>query len=395
MSPPSAGLKMEVATAAAAPAPMADHQYSVDTPGKGAACVERPKVVIFEVAGGTDKGADGHRIDTAPIVAALEAHGMEAEVLFFSDAARPELVERCVARGVSAFMMRVNPGCPYDGFTDASFMAMGRDLHAAGVVAVQHPDVMLAFDPKASLFKLRDTPAGLPDTGFYVDRAAFDAEFPARLAQSDRVLKQNRGCTGEGVWLVRPHGWQRGGVGVPGPDALVEATEMVDNSVRVLTLAEFMDGAAQLAFKAEQEYPGLLDQPFLPRITEGEVRVFMVRDRAVCVLHKKPAEGSVSATLFSGAKYTTDAPDDPKWHDLLTMWRATLPQICTRLAAPEFPLFWCADFIPDAPRAGESGDTAYRLGELNASCVGFSTARDVAGSVASEVLAIARARCEQ
>ena len=50
------------------------------------------------------------------------------------------------------------------------------------------------------------------------------------------------------------------------------------------------------------EYGCLVDQRFLARISEGEVRVFMIHDRPVGVLHKKPAEGSVSATLFSGAK---------------------------------------------------------------------------------------------
>lgn len=44
-----------------------------------------------------------------------------------------------------------------------------------------------------------------------------------------KVLKQNRGSTGEGIWLVRPYGWTReGGVQVTN-DSLVAATEMVDN----------------------------------------------------------------------------------------------------------------------------------------------------------------------
>ena len=50
------------------------------------------------------------------------------------------------------------------------------------------------------------------------------------------------------------------------------------------------------------ERAAIVDQRFLPRIVEGEVRVYMIRDRPVSVLHKKPAEGQLSATLFSGAK---------------------------------------------------------------------------------------------
>lgn len=46
----------------------------------------------------------------------------------------------------------------------------------------------------------------------------------------------------------------------------------------------------------------LINQRFLPRITEGEVRVLMIFDRPVHVVHKKPGKKGLSATLFSGAK---------------------------------------------------------------------------------------------
>jgi hypothetical protein len=45
-----------------------------------------------------------------------------------------------------------------------------------------------------------------------------------------------------------------------------------------------------------------VDQRFLPRIVEGEVRVLMIYDRPTVVVHKKPADGHLSATLFSGAR---------------------------------------------------------------------------------------------
>lgn len=41
----------------------------------------------------------------------------------------------------------------------------------------------MAYDPKDTLYKLRDTPVGLPDTGCYDTRDAFWQEFPARLAE--------------------------------------------------------------------------------------------------------------------------------------------------------------------------------------------------------------------
>lgn len=60
-------------------------------------------MAIFEVAGGTDKGPDGHRIDTPSIVKALEARGAHVEVLFYSDSTRAALFEHCVSSGVQAY----------------------------------------------------------------------------------------------------------------------------------------------------------------------------------------------------------------------------------------------------------------------------------------------------
>lgn len=40
------------------------------------------KVIFFEVQGGTDKGPDGYRLDTMPMVNALKQRGQDAEVIF-------------------------------------------------------------------------------------------------------------------------------------------------------------------------------------------------------------------------------------------------------------------------------------------------------------------------
>ncbi len=132
--PPTQAASPPATAAAAAAAP-------ARTPTPTPAAPLKKHIIIFEVAGGTDKGPDGHRKDTMPIVNALEKQGWSAEVLFYSDATRDELFSKTLATA-DGFMMRVNPGV-YEGFTDAKFMAMGRELHAAGCHALQHPDVML------------------------------------------------------------------------------------------------------------------------------------------------------------------------------------------------------------------------------------------------------------
>jgi len=56
----------------------------------------------------------------------------------------------------------------------------------------------------------------------------------------------------------------------------------------------------------------LVDMTFLPRIKEGELRILMVGEEPIFVVHKKPAETAdgFSATLFSGAKYTYQKPEE-------------------------------------------------------------------------------------
>ncbi|GBF94655.1 hypothetical protein Rsub_07391 [Raphidocelis subcapitata] len=351
---------------------------------RAASAEARRRVVVFEVAGGGDKGPDGHRRDTLPIVRALKARGWDAEVLFYTDADRAALTAHAAA-SADAFLFRVNPGA-YEGYSEEAFLQMGRDLHAAGCHALQHPDVMLSYGAKDSLVKLRSTATGLGDTEVYYDAGSFLAGFPKTLAQSDRVLKQNRGSAGEGIFVVKPHGWRRTRrlAAVPG-DALVEATEMSDNSTRVHRLADFMAACEQYTQGAN----GLLvDQRFLPRIVEGEVRVLMIYDRPVSVVHKRPAEGAMSATLFSGASYTYDDASDPKWRRLLARWTAGLPQVRALLGGLDYPLIWTADFILDT---NPDGSDAYRLGELNASCVGFTTHLELAEVVADAIISVVTA----
>jgi len=66
-------------------------------------------------------------------------------------------------------------------------------------------------------------------------------QFPATVAHSDRVLKQNRGSTGEGIWVVQPSGWKRKPDTVVDGATKVSVTAMVDNSRQVMNLTAFMD----------------------------------------------------------------------------------------------------------------------------------------------------------
>jgi glutathione synthase/RimK-type ligase-like ATP-grasp enzyme len=77
-----------------------------------------------------------------------------------------------------------------------------RRLSERGLVGMTHPDSMMNFGAKSALVKLNKTGLVPEDTYVYYDIPDFKKSFPKTLSYSERVLKQNRGSTGEGIWRV-------------------------------------------------------------------------------------------------------------------------------------------------------------------------------------------------
>lgn len=335
-------------------------------------------VVFFEVEGGNDKGPDGHRKDTMPMIEALGDRGWKADAVFYSDADFDALLDR-IPNEYDAYVSRINPGHIPGG--EARYFDLLDQLTKRGMVGMPHPDAMVAYGAKDALVKLSDTEMVPNDTYAYYDMESFREEFPNVLSTGVRVLKQNRGSTGSGIWRVELIDERLVEAGEPVPDdAMVLCTEALDNHVEEQTLGEFM------AF-CDQYLAGdggmIVDMPFLPRIVEGEVRILFVGEEPIFVVHKKPAEGGFSATLFSGASYTYDEP--AKWQGLVDQFLSDLPLIQERLGGYATPLIWTGDFMLDT---NPDGSDAYVLGEINCSCVGFTSHLDsgIQETVANEII---------
>merc|ERR1719370_1036635 len=56
---------------------------------------------------------------------------------------------------------------------------------------------------KDALYKIASMTIGLEDTLAYYDEAAFSAGFKKTMAFQPRVIKQNRGSSGEGIWIIK------------------------------------------------------------------------------------------------------------------------------------------------------------------------------------------------
>lgn len=325
-------------------------------------------IVVFEVEGGSDKFIDGHRKDTMPIVNALREQGWTAEVLYY----RPEWADTLfehVSQHFDGYISRVNPGNIPGG--ERGYFDLLTRLSDAGLVGMATPAEMMSYGAKDALVKLNDTPLVPADTHAYYEVEELFKTFPTSLSYGERVLKQNRGSTGEGIWRVRIADPEVAASVVPGTalplDTQLKCTEAVDNHTEDWQLGDFMHFCEQYIIG---DNGMLVDMRFMPRIVEGEIRILLVGAEPVFIVHKKPAEGgdNFSATLFSGAQYQYGRPEE--WPELVEMFAQVRPVIAEKLGGDNIPLIWTADFMLDT--AADGSDT-YVLGEINASCVGFTS----------------------
>ena len=337
-------------------------------------------ICVFESVGGSDKGPDGYRKDTIPIVESIKKEGWHAEVVKFENEKADQIYEQ-VKNNFCGYIGRINPGSLPDN--EKTFFDVARKLSKDGLVGMTHPDSMINFGAKSALVKLNKTGLVPEDTFVYYEVADFKKNFPTTLSHGERVLKQNRGSTGEGIWRIvyedeRPY---KAGDSLP-LDTKIKCTEAVDNHVEHRQLGEFMDFCEKYIVG---DNGMLVDMQFLPRIKEGEIRILLVGAHPIFVVHKKPAESAdaFSATLFSGAKYRYDDPKD--WQTLVDFFLEKLPSIREALNEKEVPLIWTADFILDWD---ENKKDKYILGEINCSCVGFTSHLDrgIQDTIAKEAI---------
>jgi hypothetical protein len=343
----------------------------------------RDKIFIIEYAKGSDKGFDGFRPDSKPILSAIqEVTGMQREIVFYTPKRKYELLEY-LKQNAHSVISRINPGNLKQ--VDEYFQFL-KALGNSGVEVHTHPDVMINLDFKDILAKLKGTILGDDDTYFYHTYTDFVSKFPADLDKYGiRVLKTNYGSTGEGVYLVSKK-----------DDGSIFTVEAVNNEKYYYDdIDEFLhkfevnfedddENAAYFQGKA-----GFVGCRYLSRISEGEIRVLLVNDKAISVVHKKPQEGEFSATLFSGAQYKYESPEDPKWKDVISLTKKGLKEIKPYLSGQNYPLLWTMDYILDY---NKDGSDKYVLSEINCSCVGITSDLEYAKEVAKVFKPIAKSK---
>ena len=322
------------------------------------------------------------------IFSALEALGIAAEPVLYSEEAEEAVRARLLAMdGVLVWVDPLSAG------KDRSRLdPLLRDVAAMGVWVSTHPDVILKMGVKEVLYRTRALGWGT-DTDLYASTHDFDARFPARLAASGpRVLKQNRGNGGQGVWKVE----LVDAGAIPSPDTPIRVLHALRGSVpEELSLGSFMSRC-----HGYFECGGLiLDQAFQPRLPEGMIRVYMTHNEVVgfgqqLIKALIPPDPSASPEANQPGPRIMYPPDAPPFRELRDKMESEwVPGLQSLLDIPtaSLPALWDADFLY-GPRTRDGADT-YVLCEINVSSVApypDSAAPKVAGAVLAAINASAK-----
>ena len=309
-----------------------------------------------------------------PMAAALEEAGLAVVPVPFAAGQEAELGRQLAA--VDGALVWADPLAD-----DGDRAALDEELRAAvgrGVWVSARPDVIDRLGTKEVLVTTSDLGWG-SDAHLYRDPEQLRREFPARLARDRvRVLKAARGNGGRTVWKVR---LAEPSVSVVGPDTevLVQHARVRDGAASRTTLAETLrqldDGGGPV-----------VDQEFVPGITRGIVRCYLVGDAVVGFARQYP-RGVVPDGPLDVVPESMSSPDEvmglpsPKTmygrdesglaglrRLLETEW---VPAMATLLglAGEDLPALWDVDLLIADSAEGGGDATRFVLCEINASSV--------------------------
>lgn len=306
----------------------------------------------------------------ADLFSAFAAAGVDAAPAVYHDDFRGEVLRQLL--DCDGALVWVNP---VEGGRDRSLLdATLREAAVAGVFVSTHPAMIQRLGTKEVLYQTREIGWGC-DTHLYLSPEQMRRELPARLATGKaRVLKQNRGNGGDGVWRVQlPEGAVAGAAG-PRLNTLVRVRHAKRGAVEEQMTIEAFCARCEPYFHAVDGR--MIDQEFQERISEGMIRCYLVHDRlagfghqAVNALFPAPPGAPPEAAPQPGPRIY-HPPSKPEFQDLKRKLEEAWVPALRRLLGIEpesLPVLWDCDFLL-GPKAA-SGEDAYVLCEINVSSV--------------------------
>ncbi|SHN79100.1 Cj0069 family protein [Bradyrhizobium erythrophlei] len=297
------------------------------------------------------------------IFSELRVLGIEAEPAVYCEELQDEV--RAQLMKTDGVLVWVNP--LQDERTREKLDALLREVAATGRFVSAHPDVILKMGVKEVLHRTKHLGWGT-DTCLYRSAGEFRDGFPFQLhAGGPRVIKQNRGNAGQGVWKV-------------------ELITQPSGATPSVTVLEARSGSVPETLPLERfiarcdpyfDWGGcIIDQPFQPRLPDGMIRCYMGADKVAGFGHQKikalippPPEGPDAPAAQPGPRIM-HGPDAPQFQALRTKMESEwTPQMMKVLGIERhsLPIIWDADFLYGPKDA--AGEDSYVLCEINVSCV--------------------------
>ncbi len=295
----------------------------------------------------------------AETAAALRSAGIEVVAAPYADDIATDVRERLST--VDGVLVWLNP---IERGRDRTVLnAMLREVSSQGAFVSAHPDIIDRIGTKQVLYRTRSMGWGC-DTSFYQTADAMRSALPASLRSGKRVLKQIRGQSGDGIWLVAPaDATDPAGIGF-----LRVRHAKRGSPDEVLTLDAFLVRCSGY-FRAAG---GMIDQAYQARLPEGMVRCYLVRDRVagfgeqlINALYLAAPGAAAHTAPEPGPRlyYPPTRSDFQRLQNMLE--RQWLDELCSAVGMDrrDLPLLWDADFLYGTKDA--NGADTYVLCEIN------------------------------
>ncbi len=286
-----------------------------------------------------------------PVLTAFADRGVAAELAPYRDD-RAEAVRRQLA-AVDAALVWINP--LEDGRDRSVLDGMLAQVAASGVFVSAHPDVIVKMGTKEVLFRTREMGWSTGDVHLYRNVEELTRQLPGTLASGHpRVLKQNRGNGGDGVWRIER---------ADSRDTVRVLHALRGSREETMSLGVFLARCAPYFDRGGR----MIDQPFVSPEPRGMVRCYLAQGKIVGFGHQHvtalvpPAPPPPPPRLYY-------PPSQPEFAGLRTAMEAQwVPELegVLGLAPDTLPVIWDADFLC----AQEAGPPSYLLCEINVSAV--------------------------
>lgn len=330
----------------------------------------RPKRVAILYYGDTETRRQTTRENRRlpKIFEAFESLGVEADAVVYNDAVCHEVKEQLA--GMQAVLTWVNP--IEEGRDRSALDKLLRELSADGLYVSTHPDAILKLGTKEVLARTRDLGWG-SDIHLYLSLDDMRRELPIRLSRGEvRVLKQQRGQSGEGVWRLERHA----ATGSVNGRSMVRARHAKSGCYEeLMSLDDFFERCTPY-FAALDGRGCMIDQLYQSRLPEGMVRCYLVKDKVegfgrqeIVALHPVPPGASPDTAPKPSKRHYHPAsmPEFQRLKNLVEQEWVPAAQKLLNISTAALPVLWDCDFL-FGPKDANSQDS-YVLCEINVCCV--------------------------